>query len=393
MNGVEALAVFIVATAITLGTFYLLGLLLRWAVSILNPGQMRITDSDRGLLERFLPYYGFLSAKDRRAFEQRVGDWVNDKEWHGRGVEVSREMQVLIAGSAVQVTFGLDPLLLMHFTRIIVYPDQYRNRTQDRDHIGEVNPGMRVIAISWKHFMEGFDDGTDARNVGLHEMAHALWFENDIPNGEDGFLLPRHLKTWRALAKEEAERINAGEKRFFRDYAATNQAEFFAVAVEYFFEQPLGYREQLPDLYEAMCQLLGQDPRPWPVDQPLREPPTSRNGSLTARAEWTTRPARPDRKHKAPLFAGLCSLSWPTRASRITHGPTHGLCGMDFSPCSAGSETQSPAFRGALFTQLTDQGSNLDSSEPKSDVLPVTPSAIRDTPDLRRVSPSKAARK
>ncbi len=260
MNGVEAFAILFVATAITLGVFYLTGLLLRWIAGLANPGHMRITESDRGLLERYLPYYGFLSAKDRRAFDHRVSDWVNDKEWHGRGVEVTREMRVLIAGSAIQVTFGLDPLLLMHFTRIIVYPDQYRNRTQDRDHIGEVNPGMRVIAISWKHFMEGFEDATNARNVGLHEMAHAMWFENDIPNGEDGFLLPRHLKTWRALAKEEAELINAGEKRFFRDYAATNQAEFFAVAVEYFFEQPLGYREQLPELYEAMCQLLGQDP-------------------------------------------------------------------------------------------------------------------------------------
>jgi hypothetical protein len=29
-----------------------------------------------------------------------------------------------------------------------------------------------------------------------------------------------------------------------------------------------------------------------------------------------------------------------------------------------------------LFVLLTDQGSNLDSSEPKSDVLPVTPSVI-----------------
>lgn len=260
MNGVEVLAVFAVAMGITLGAFHLLGLLMRWLASILNPGHLRITDSDRGLLERHLPYYGLLSAKDRRAFERRVGHWMNDKEWHGRGVEVTRKMRVLIAGSAVQVTFGLDPLLLMHFTRIIVYPDQYRNRTQDRDHIGEVNPGMRVIAISWKHFMEGFGDGTDARNVGLHEMAHALWFENEIPNGEDGFLRPQHMKTWRELARAEAERINAGEKRFFRDYAGTNQAEFFAVAVEYFFERPEGYREQLPELYEAMCQLLGQDP-------------------------------------------------------------------------------------------------------------------------------------
>jgi hypothetical protein len=104
MTGVEEVAVFAVAMVVTLGTFHVLSLLLRWLVNMLNPGHLRITDSDRGLLERFLPYYVLLSAKDRRAFERRVGDWVSDKEWHGRGVEVTREMRVLIAGSAAQVT-------------------------------------------------------------------------------------------------------------------------------------------------------------------------------------------------------------------------------------------------------------------------------------------------
>ena len=37
---------------------------------------------------------------------------------------------------------------------------------------------------------------------------------------------------------------------------------------------------------------------------------------------------------------------------------------------------KNPAHRGVLSYWLADQGSNLDSSEPKSDVLPVTPSAI-----------------
>ncbi|TXI82845.1 MAG: hypothetical protein E6Q44_00750, partial [Flavobacteriales bacterium] len=40
----------------------------------------------------------------------------------------------------------------------------------------------------------------------------------------------------------------------------TNQAEFFAVAVEYFFEQPVAYQERLPELYACMRALLRQDP-------------------------------------------------------------------------------------------------------------------------------------
>ena len=197
-------------------------------------------------------------------------DFINDKEFHGRGLEVTREMQVMIGGAAVQLTFGLEPLLLMHFTRILIYPDRYRNPISREAHIGEVNPGMRVIAVSWKHFLEGFAVPTNARNVGLHEMAHALWLENRIPNSESDFFDPDVMGLWRRLAKEEAERINAGKSSLFRDYAARDQAEFFAVAVEYFFEQPELYQDQMPALYECMVQLLRQDPlligRPVPPD-------------------------------------------------------------------------------------------------------------------------------
>jgi Mlc titration factor MtfA (ptsG expression regulator) len=160
----------------------------------------------------------------------------------------------------MQVGFGLEPLLLIHFTRILIYPDRYRIPHQTRDHIGEVNPGLKVIAISWKHFLAGFGEPTNAHNVGLHEMAHALWFENVIPNAEDDLLEASALHEWRALAKEEYDRISRGESRLFRAYAATDQAEFFAVAVEYFFEQPIAYREKMPDLYACMVKLLKQDP-------------------------------------------------------------------------------------------------------------------------------------
>lgn len=227
--------------------------------ALLNGG-ISFRESDRIVLARCLPYYAQLDRAAKREFDQRVKDFINDKEFHGRAIEVTREMKIMLAGSAVQVTFGLESLLLMHFSRIVVYPDQYRNRPQSHLHLGEVNPGMRVIAISWKHFLLGYAEPTDARNVGLHEMAHALWFENRIPNIESDFFDEVILREWKQLAEDESARIRSGEKRFFREYAATDQAEFFAVAVEYFFEQPAEYREALPELYECMVQLLRQDP-------------------------------------------------------------------------------------------------------------------------------------
>ena len=44
------------------------------------------------------------------------------------------------------------------------------------------------------------------------------------------------------------------------EYAATNYNEFWAVAVETFFEKPLHMKAGMPELYTSLCSLLNQDP-------------------------------------------------------------------------------------------------------------------------------------
>ncbi|MCB0769652.1 MAG: zinc-dependent peptidase [Flavobacteriales bacterium] len=211
-------------------------------------------------LHRSFTYYRGLSGPQRSSFRARVVGFVEEKDFHGRGIEVTREMETLIAACAIQLTFGLPEMALAHFTKVVIYPDRYRSRMTGSDHIGEVNPGMRAIVLSWKHFTGDYAIPDDARNLGLHEMAHALWFENRIPNDEYDFLDRTLMQEWRILAQMEAEHIHAGKSRLFRDYAGTNQEEFFAVAVEYFFEQSVQFKKELPELYKVMAGMLKQDP-------------------------------------------------------------------------------------------------------------------------------------
>ena len=65
---------------------------------------------------------------------------------------------------------------------------------------------------------------------------------------------------WIALAHAEIVRIQRGQHAFLRSYAGTNEAEFFAVAVEYFFERPQEFQTALPELYGTLGGLLRQDP-------------------------------------------------------------------------------------------------------------------------------------
>ncbi len=228
--------------------------------SVKQGDAIRLIGADRSVLLRQGGFYAGLSAAGRARFDQRVVELVYEKDWIGRDLTVTREMKVRIAGAIAQVTFGFADLLLLHFRKVVVYPDAYRNPRTGRMHIGEVAPGAGLLVFSWKHFTEGYEHPSDARNVAVHEVAHALWFENTIPNAEDDFLDRQALKRWQELATAEMARIKAGQGALFRAYAATNQAEFFAVAVEYFFEQTLLFRQRSPELYATLCVLLRQDP-------------------------------------------------------------------------------------------------------------------------------------
>ena len=214
----------------------------------------------KAILAKYFFYYNRLSIRDKRKFEYRVNRFLHSKSFIGRGLEITEEMKVLISASAIKITFGLPFLYLSNFYKIAVYPDAYYSRINQNYHYGEVNPRLGIILLSWKNFVDGYLDNDDNRNLGIHEMAHALHFENKIRNDEHNFLHPWLLQKWDALAAREMAKIRRGEQHFFREYAGTNEYEFFAVSMEYFFESPHEYLLHLPELFEVKSLLLQQNP-------------------------------------------------------------------------------------------------------------------------------------
>ncbi|MEP0365373.1 MAG: zinc-dependent peptidase [Cyclobacteriaceae bacterium] len=216
--------------------------------------------SEKQSLEKYFEFYRRLPAKSKKIFEYRVRTFRDITDFVPREMQaVSEEMEILISAAAVQLTFGFNNVFLDHFERIIVYPDQFFSTSGQRYHKGEVNPRAKAIVLSWKHFVEGyaFNEGV---NLGLHEMAHALQLENIIMNDEFGFMDDDDIRVWHALAEKEIEKIISPEESFFRAYGGVSQAEFFAVAVENFFERPKEFKAYHSVLYQTMCKLLKQDP-------------------------------------------------------------------------------------------------------------------------------------
>ncbi len=63
-----------------------------------------------------------------------------------------------------------------HFSVIQIYPQEFIALEPMRVLIGNVSGN--TINIAWKQFLEGYKNGFDNNNVGLHEMAHALYYQN-----------------------------------------------------------------------------------------------------------------------------------------------------------------------------------------------------------------------
>lgn len=215
----------------------------------------------KDILQKYFGYYQQLSPQNKNKFAQKVARFIYGKRFIPRGVdEVTIEARVLIAASAVQLTFGLPNIYLAHFKRILVYPNDYYSRITKRYHKGEVNPMFGIIVLSWQSFIDGYIVPHDSRNLGLHEMAHALRLENIIRNEEYHFFDEALLAYLDTFAKDYCSRIISPDEDFFREYACTNVHEFFAVAIENFFERSAELKRQFPELYSTLVRLLNQDP-------------------------------------------------------------------------------------------------------------------------------------
>lgn len=212
-------------------------------------------------LNRKYKYYSELPWQLKIKFLRLVRDHVEYFEFVPREkMKLTRAMKAIICSAASQLVLFLPPESLTFFEKIIVYPDYYNSKLTHKIHKGEVNPGFRLIVFSWKGIAEGLQRTDDGLNLLLHEFAHALWLEHKLTQHEYTVLDKRWVKRFEELAAAEMKNLQENKHYFFRAYAFRNMEEFFAVAVENFFERPEKFHAQLPDLYDVLTRIFKQDP-------------------------------------------------------------------------------------------------------------------------------------
>jgi Mlc titration factor MtfA (ptsG expression regulator) len=225
-----------------------------WYRQILSNRQLPL--SRKRVLEKY-PFYNHLSEKFQKEFEHRVTTFIDAKKFRNRYEgTITDEQIVLVACVACRLSFGRRNYLYPLLSTILFFPEPFMSPTNEALHKGEFNPTAKVLAISWKDFKEGMDITNDNLHLGLHEFTHVIHFESEHSTDIDAERFKKYtIKILKELMKPET-RSKLDATRFFREYAFTNQYEFMAVLVEYYFESNAEFKMEFPSIYSHLTKAL-----------------------------------------------------------------------------------------------------------------------------------------
>ncbi len=229
-------------------------------------------------LRRDVGLWRFLDDAERARLRDLVQVFVHEKHWEGcGGLTLTDAMRVTVAAGACTLLLGRDHDLYADVESILVYPNTVvpperplgiftrgAMLTEPPSPLaGEAWQGGPVILV-WDDVKRDARRAEDGRNVVFHEFAHKI---DMLDGGADGTPpLPDGAarRTWAEVCAEIYLALKDHDpdvRRVLDPYGATNEAEFFAVATESFFERPEDLVRALPDLYHLLADFYKQDPR------------------------------------------------------------------------------------------------------------------------------------
>jgi Mlc titration factor MtfA (ptsG expression regulator) len=208
------------------------------------------------------PYFRGLDEAGRSQFERDVRLFLAQTRVAGiGGATVSWQTRLLVAAGAATMLHGRPAWEPPLADGVTVYPGFTfdRNYRPGKGNIAGQAPEGGPLLVAEKSLLEGFAGERDGTNVLVHELAHYF----DLEARKGGMKVKKDTESaapWPQVIAGEYERHDFAAS-LLSDYAARNEAEFFAVASEMFFENPWPLQQSHPGLYAVLSSFYRQDPR------------------------------------------------------------------------------------------------------------------------------------
>jgi Mlc titration factor MtfA (ptsG expression regulator) len=237
-----------------------------------------LEESAEALLFQDVPLYGRLPVEMRSRLHGLIRVFVDEKNFEGcGGQKLTDEIRLVIAAQAcVLIVSRRDGRIYPGLSSILVYPAAYvvAERTSRAGFIMEEDTVLAgeswtnsAVVLAWDEVRHGARDFRDGHNVVVHEFAHQLDQEDGRADGAPVFDDPQAYADWVRVAGEAFDRLKRDVRRdrrhYLDDYGAQDAAEFFAVAVETFFEDAETMKESEPELYQELVRYFRLDPAEW----------------------------------------------------------------------------------------------------------------------------------
>ncbi len=214
-----------------------------------------ISETYKQLLAQYVVFYQQLNDDKKKEFENRVQNFLSYIKITGVKTNVDDLDKVLIAASAIIPIFNFPDWEYVQLNEVLLYPDTFNHEFEqegnNRSLLGMVGSGVMngIMILSQHELKQDFLNKTGKDNVAIHEFVHLVDKTDGTIDGVPAFIMEQHyIQPWLQLMHQKIKLMKK-EKSDIDIYGATNEAEFFAVVSEYFFERPKLLKDKHPDLY------------------------------------------------------------------------------------------------------------------------------------------------
>lgn len=230
------------------------------------------------ILRQSVPHAAHLGVDEAGRLRDFIRIFVAEKHFEGcGGFEMTDEVRVTIAAQAGLLVLGLPHEYFKNVETLLVYPTTVvtpeRRLGTFEVPTAPARTGIPILGeaqlrgpvlLVWDAVKQSARHPEGGHDVVYHEFAHKLDMLDGALDGTPPLGDRESVRRWASVCEKAftqlRERVGRGQRTFLDAYGATNEAEFFAVATEFFFDRPKAMLSHEPELYELLRDFYRQDP-------------------------------------------------------------------------------------------------------------------------------------